>query len=330
MSTLTDSIRSNDKRLLAVTGGFSLLLIVVAIAIPNLQHSRIAEKERPQTSEIATYYSPLKARATAPAPGLAENAASQEAAPQPIPAAPERRIIRTGSLELVVQHPADAADKISAIAENLGGYVESSEGGGQNATSGMLTIRVPANRFELARAEIRKLGLRVETEKLDAQDVTQRYVDQDATLRNLKAEEAQYLTILKQAGSVKDLLAVSGKLSEVRGQIEQQQAEFNALSKQTETVAISIVLRTEAEAQVLGLNWRPGYQIKLALRDGLESLATYATAMTAILFYLPSILLWAGTILAAITIAVKLVRWTGRRWFGWQSAEPAPLVTAAK
>ena len=40
------------------------------------------------------------------------------------------------------------------------------------------------------------------------------------------------------------------KLSEAcRGQIEQQQAEFNALAKQTETVAIAVSLRAEAEAQ---------------------------------------------------------------------------------
>ena len=82
-----------------------------------------------------------------------------------------------------------------------------------------------------ARAEIRKLGVRVESEKVEAQDVTRHYVDQDASIRNLRAEEAQYLAILKQAGTVKDMLLVTDKLSEVRGQIEQQQAEFNALSQ---------------------------------------------------------------------------------------------------
>ena len=48
------------------------------------------------------------------------------------------------------------------------------------------------------------------------------------TFRNLKAEEQQYLLILKQAKTVKDKLDVSEKLSDVRGQTEQQQAEFNA------------------------------------------------------------------------------------------------------
>jgi len=39
----------------------------------------------------------------------------------------------------------------------------------------------------------------------------------------------------------------------VRGEIDQQQAEFDALSKQVETVAITVSLRAEADAQVFGL-----------------------------------------------------------------------------
>ena len=92
------------------------------------------------------------------------------------------------------------------------------------------------------RAEIRQLGLRVENERLDAQDVTKQYVDQEARLRNLRAGEAQYLSILKHASTVSDTLEVA-KLNEVRGEIEQQQAEFDALSKQVETVAITVSLR---------------------------------------------------------------------------------------
>jgi hypothetical protein len=224
-------------------------------------------------------------------------------------------MIRTSSLEMVVQHPPETMDRIMALAERNGGYVMSSEGGGQNATGGTLTIRIPTAKFEEARAEIRNLGLRVESEKVEAQDVTRQYVDQDANLRNLRAEEAQYLTILKQANTVKDMLAVSEKLSGVRGQIEQQQAEFDALSKQIETVAISITLRTEAEAQVFGLNWRPLYQVKLALRDGLDSVAIYATAMTTILFYLPALVLWLGTILIGAVLGWRLVQWVGRVFF---------------
>jgi hypothetical protein len=230
----------------------------------------------------------------------------------------ERKIIRTSSLDLVVQHPADVAEKITALAEKMDGYVESANGGGENATSGNLTIRVPAARFEEARAAIRKLGLRVQAERVDAQDVTRQYVDKDARIRNLRAGETQLLAILKQAVTVKDMMAVSERLSEVRGEIEREQAEFNALSRQVETVSFAISLRTESEAKVFALDWRPLDQLKLALHDGLESVANYASAMLAILFYLPAVILWSGTILLGLIGSWRVFRWIGQRWFGWK------------
>ena len=223
---------------------------------------------------------------------------------------PDRKIVRAASLDLIVKEPGEIAEKIRALSESMGGFLVSSEiRGEQEMSSGSLTIRVPAARFEEARAQIRKLGLRVENDKIEAEDVTRQYVDQAASLRNLRAEEEQYLSILKQAKTVKDTLEVSEKLGDLRGQIEQQQAEFETLSKQIETVAITVSLRTEAEARVLGLNWRPLYQMKLALRDGLDSLATYSTSMVALVFFLPTIVLWLGTITLGGVLSWKVLRW---------------------
>jgi hypothetical protein len=221
----------------------------------------------------------------------------------------------------VVQRPAETAEKIQILAEREGGFLVSSEvRGDPQVSGGSLTIRVPAARFEETRLEIRKLGLRVDSEKIDEQDVTRLYADEGANLRNLRAEERQYLAILKQAKTVKDTLEVSEKIGEVRGQIDQQQAEFDALSKQIETVAITVSLRAEAEARVFGLNWRPLYQMKMALRDGLDAVASYASTMTAVLFFLPTVLLWLATIAAGGAAGWRLIRWIGRRWFGWKIA----------
>ena len=233
-------------------------------------------------------------------------------------APPDRKIVRTGALELTVKSPADAAEQIRLMAESMGGYLETAQiGGTKEAPTADITIRIPAAHFEDAKAGIRKLAARVESEKTDAQDVTRQYVDMEARLRNLRAEEAQYLTIMKSAYKVDDLLQVSEKLSEVRGQIEQQQAEFQTLSKQVETVAITISLRALADAQVFGLNWRPLYQLKVAARDGLDAIADYAATMAAILFYVPVVLAWSLTILFAVVVSWRVVRWTGRRFFHW-------------
>jgi hypothetical protein len=228
----------------------------------------------------------------------------------------DRKLVRTESLGLIVKTPAETAEKIIQMVQGAGGFlVTSNVNGGADATSASLSIRVPTEKFAEVRAQIRKLGLRVESESVDAQDVTRQYVDQQARLRNLRAQEQQYLGILRQAATVKDILEVSEKLNESRGAIEERQAEFEALSKQVETVAINITLRAEADAQVFGLNWRPLYQLKIAAREGLEGFGDYAASMTAFVFYLPTILLWLFTILAGAAVTWRILRWAARRLF---------------
>ena len=316
MATLDQSVSSFGRSWRWIAVALGLMLIWVFVATPKLLRVRAPIESIAQDNSPAPLVSkPLEREQEHDSLKLTTAFIGPSAG-----AESGRKIVRTSSMSMVVQHPAEIAQRISVLAESLGGYLVCEDGGGQTATSGALTIRVPAAHFEHMRAEIRKLGLHVENEKVDAQDVTRQYVDQDASIRNLRAEEAQYLSILKQASTVKDLLAVSEKLSDVRGQIEQQEAEFNALSRQVETVSIAISLRTESEAQVAGLNWRPMYQLKMALRDGLESVANYATAMITILFYLPAVVLWTGTILATIAGGIKLIGW-GRHWFPWKPAE---------
>jgi hypothetical protein len=237
----------------------------------------------------------------------------------------DRKLVRTSSFDLLVKYPAESAEKIRSLTERVGGFlVKSQTNGAQDATNVSLTIRVPAAHFAEVRTEIRKLGLRVESEQMQAEDVTRQYVDQQAHLRNLRAQEAQYLTILKQAKTVKDTLDVSEKLNGVRGEIEQQQAEFEVLSKQVETVAITVSLHSPAEANVLGLHWRPLYELKLAVMQGLEGLADYATAMFSFVLYLPAILLWLATILVGAALGWKALRFGVRVLFDGKKAAHVP------
>jgi hypothetical protein len=270
-----------------------------------MNESLSAQDSAPATAGIAGDYvqtASLAAPVAVPAPVAGDSS--------------DRKLVRNASLDLVVKRPAESAEQVRALAQRIGGYLENSQvSGDQDAPNASLTVRVPAARFEEARAEIRKLGLRIESEKVDAQDVTRQYVDQDARLRNLRAEEEQLLGILKRASTVSDTLEVSEKLNDLRGQIEQQQSEFEALSKQIETVAITVSLRAEADAQVLGLHWRPLYRLKIAAREGLDSLGDYLATMASLAFSLPTILLWLATILMGAALGWRILRWCVRVLF---------------
>jgi len=228
----------------------------------------------------------------------------------------ERKMVRNASIDLIVKRPKVASDSIRKLAEDAGGFLVSAEANGdQNASSASLTVRVPVNKFEEVRAKIVQLGVRVESEKVEAQDVTKQYVDLSAQLRNLQAQETQYLGILKQARTVKDTVDVSEKLNDVRSQIDQQQAEFETLSKQVETVAFTVALRAEADVQVFGLQWRPLYRVKEAAREGIDGVGDYASAMASFVFFIPALLMWIATIVFGAAVTWRLVRWSWRRLF---------------
>lgn len=237
------------------------------------------------------------------------------------PADEERKVIHSASIDMLVKDPKQTSEQVRQLAEQAGGFLVSSDtSGAGTASNASLTLRVPVNKFEQFRAELAKLGLQVENEKLEVQDVTKQYIDLSARLRNLRAQEQQYLGILKQARTIKDTVEVSDKLNEVRSQIEQQQGEFEFLSKQVETIALTISLHAEAEAQVFGLHWRPLYQLKVAARDGIDGVGDYAAAMASFVFYIPAILLWLATIVLGLAIAWRILRWLWRILFARREA----------
>lgn len=291
--------------------GVAVLLVVDAI--PNLLRSRIASQK------MGSYYQMRTDRESVAGGGhggdtvqvmnylgAAESPGYEDA----------RKMIRNASMELIVKHPREASDNIRRMAEQAGGFLVSAEvNGGENASSASLTIRVPVDKFEEVREKIAKLGVRVQSEKVDAQDVTKQYVDLSARLRNLRAQETQYLGILKQARTVKDTVEVSDKLNEVRSQIEQQQAEFDALSKQVETVALTTSLTAEADVRVFGLQWRPLYRLKSAARDGVDGVGDYASAMASFVFFIPALLMWVITLALGAAVTWRLLRWTWRTLF---------------
>lgn len=235
-------------------------------------------------------------------------------------APPVRRRIQKGSMDLVVAEPAAAAELVRAVAYRLDGYVESARfsDAGAGARQATIAIRVPLVRFDEARRQLRSLGERVTNEQDDAQDVTAKYVDLESNLRNFRAEEAQYLEIMRRSGSIKDTLAVAERLADVRGRIERTQGQLNLLVHQTQMAVLEVTLTTESVTLPVDVRWRPKAQIKAAFWDAADDLSVYANFMIAVFFRLPVFVLWAVTALAFALCGWRLLRWM------WGHLSPQP------
>src|SRR5215469_7019612 len=292
---------ASSREFWAGVGATIIVGFLIAVGVPNLLRSRMSLYDARKATGLSAGYMDRDAL-------MAASLTSE--------GAEERKMIRTASMNMLAKSPTETSEKIRLLAEQVGGFLVTSEiSGGEDDANASLTVRIPVNQFEQFRARISKFGLKVESEKLETQDVTKQYVDLGARLRNLHAQETQYLGILKQAKTVKDTVEVSDKLNEVRLQIDQQQGEFDTLSKQVETVALTISLHAEAEARIFGLHWRPLYQLKLAAREGIDGVGDYAASMAWFVFYIPAILLWLATILIGVALAWRILRWAWKTLF---------------
>ena len=222
----------------------------------------------------------------------------------------DRQVIRSGTLEIIATDPLHAAEQLRNLATRLSGFVVNSQvtGSNEQTRSAQVSIRIPAEHFDEARAHVRELAISVEQDTIEARDVTREYVDQNAALRNCRAEEAQYLTILKRATAAKDVLEISSKLAEVRGGIEELEADLRFQRSQAEMSLLTTNITATAEARVFGLRWRPLYKAKLSLRGALSGMADYGDSMVELFLNLPVIAIWTVTVLALLKVGWVVLR----------------------
>ena len=222
---------------------------------------------------------------------------------------PDRKVIQSASLSVVVNKAREAVEQIKSVAKKWNGFVEYANiyETGDDRTAGSITIRVPSSHLDDALREVKETAIKVTHENVNAQDVTKQFVDLEARLRNFKAQEEQYLLILKRAEKISDILSVTQSLSSVRENIERLQAEMNYLSAQIEMASISVELTAEADVKIFGVVWNPMQEIKRALNDLIESLVQFANGVISFIFFIPALALW------------LLIVWLGG-WIIWKVA----------
>jgi len=189
----------------------------------------------------------------------------------------ERKIVKSGRISLEVESVVTAMDEIASIADELGGYVVSSDKyETDEGPSANMNIRIPVDKFDQAFDRLRQLAIDVPHESTDSIDVTEEYVDLQARLRNLEATESQYLALLERAETVEDTIRVWQELSNIRGQIEQIEGRMKYLERTSDMSFIQISL---SEPGALAGPWSPSNAIRSAIRGLVTFLRGIVTAL---------------------------------------------------
>jgi len=162
-----------------------------------------------------------------------------------------RKIIYTAQIELIADDFDKVEQELDQLVKDHDAYVAKSDIHGSPGVprSGTWTIRVPVKHFEDFNKALAKLG-ELRQDKTDSDDITDRYYDLKAHIKNDQVEEEalQKLLIEKSAtGKLEDLLAIRRELRDIRGKIEEQQGRLQRWDKETalSTVTLKITDRKD-------------------------------------------------------------------------------------
>lgn len=297
--------------ILGLAGGFAALVMLFALAIPNLLKSRQAANQGRFTSISVSPYLGHESVAD-----RAEVAAQQEIEQ---PAGP--MIIRTAGLSLVSKDFDKTRAAVEAIIRRHQGYsaqlnVSGHAGSGRTMSA---TYRMPADQLDSTLSELKSLAS-VEQESQAGEEVTRQLVDLNARLSNAQNTEKRLNDVLRQnTGKIADILAVEEEVSRVRGEIERMEAESKNLRNQVQFATLQFRLSEEYRAD---LNLPPsstGRQLYNALIEGFRG--GFDSAIGLVIFLLtygPTILFW-GLLLY---IPSRFV------WKRWRISQPQGITSA--
>jgi uncharacterized protein DUF4349 len=162
------------------------------------------------------------------------------------------RVVKSASItvELKEGRFEEAYRKASLAATRYGGFIHSSSSASfDESRTATLVIRVAADQFDRALADLRELG-EVRGEDVSGEDVSAQFVDLEARLRNWEAQEAVLLRLMSEAATIDESIKVQRNLQEVQLEIERLRGQLRLLRDQTDLATISLTL-TEGDPEAL-------------------------------------------------------------------------------
>jgi hypothetical protein len=223
------------------------------------------------------------------------------AEPIKLPAIPSA-VIKTGDIALRVDHGQFGATvhAVRAVAERFGGYETRTSTAGTKIHSGRVTIRVPAKTFPGAMDAIEAVAhVHVTSQSVTGEDVSQQFVDLNARLVNLRAQEKVLLRLMDRAQTIAESIRVENYLQNVEFQIEDVQGRVLYLQNRTSMSTISVAL------QEAGKKPAPPQHASAIWKAGERSLGAALAVVT-------SVIVGAGLVIP-ISILVLLALLVGRR-----------------
>lgn len=257
-------------------------------------------------------YSPMKLGSTNGSIGIQSPALTSEYSQDyaPAPEATNRLVIQESTMSLLVKKVSETQKAIIQKAQQLGGYMVSSNVSypeQAEAANGSIAIRIPQTKLEEALDFFRTLSVKVVSENLKGEDVTDQYVDIDARLITLAKTKTKFEEILNISQKVEDILQVQREIINLQQQIDSLKGQQNLLEKSSAMSKITIYLSTDELALPYAPSdaWRPNVIFKTAVRSLVGTLREFGGFAIWLAVY--------SVVWIPVLLIFFLVRWLRRR-----------------
>lgn len=159
-----------------------------------------------------------------------------------------RKLIRNVDMDVETESFDALLASAQSQAEELGGYIESSSISNSSyasstsaARSARLTARIPSEKLDGYLAGISKQS-NVTRKSESTEDVTLQYVDLQSHKKALLAEQESLLSMMEQAESIEDIIAINEQLTDVRYQIESMESQLRTYDNQVDYSTVNLYI----------------------------------------------------------------------------------------
>jgi len=200
----------------------------------------------------------------------------------------DRLVIKESNLSLLVSKVVDTQKKILQKTVEVGGYMVSANlSNPQDTATSTITIRIPAKKLESMLEYLRGVSVKVISENLQGEDVTDQYTDLKAQLDTLNKTKMKFEQIMDKAILVEDILNVQREIISLQSQIDSIKGQQLYYEKSAEMAKVTIYLSTDELNLPYAPSdaWRPGVIFKQAVRSLLEALRNLGSAIIWIAVY---------------------------------------------
>lgn len=211
---------------------------------PALPRTRAAESSGSSNQAAAGAASP--APQGLPPAGAGHPVAAPAVTAAMAPAKAREMLDIEAHLTLQVAKVRDAVARLHELATASGGVVTQERvDGGVESGSAELTLRIPSEAADSAFDELEQLGNLLQR-NVTARDIGKEYFDANGRLASLEATERRYQEILTHATSVEEILRIEAELARIREQIEQVKGNLRWLSDRAARATLHISLHERA------------------------------------------------------------------------------------